>query len=465
MKTNIKILSIILIVAIISSMLPAKTVHAMSRGRLVLIQNEDLTYTAYEDLVVVSPKGNLMVKIASLSKLLGYTYKRIDSKYFEVINEDKSLYFDKASTTYTYVTKDAKTSYNAVYKPYTTKKTTNEEAVNVIAYSTLNKMVHTKYFKKAQSERYQNLDYNGVIVYSSYKKTTKLPDLNKVLTVDGENYFDIHTKYVRENNLYAKRIATGMRHTIGLKADGTVIAAGVSYEGEMKVNKWKNIVAIDTGDRHTIGLKKDGKVVAVGSNDSGQVNTSKWKGIIAIDAGHRYTVGLKENGTVVAVGDNSHGQLNVSSWRDIVAISAGLDHTVGLKADGTVVAVGNRDDGRLNVSKWKDIVAVAAGAHHTIGLKKDGTVVAVGYDIFNGTEVKEWRDIVAISAGDFFTVGLKADGTVITTGNYKVSHWSDVIAISAGSNEILAIKDDGSLYVNGIDGGIGHLKIDHWILK
>ena len=50
---------------------------------------------------------------------------------------------------------------------------------------------------------------------------------------------------------------------------------------------------------HTVGLKADGTVVAVGDNSYGQCNISSWSGIVQVAAGYEHTVGLKADGTVV----------------------------------------------------------------------------------------------------------------------------------------------------------------------
>ena len=161
------------------------------------------------------------------------------------------------------------------------------------------------------------------------------------------------------------------RHTVGLRADGTVVAAGLtkerfaskyadgnanfSYWEECDVSDWKDIVAVSAKSYHTVGLRADGTVVAVGSNSCGECNVSDWTDIVAISSGGNHTVGLRSDGTVVAVGRNEDGQCNVSDWTDIVEISAGLFHTLGLRADGTVVAVGNNDRGQCEVSDWTNI--------------------------------------------------------------------------------------------------------------
>ena len=164
-------------------------------------------------------------------------------------------------------------------------------------------------------------------------------------------------------------ISAGRYHTVGLKTDGTVVAneftdtavylTGIGYFsrqcGQSDVSDWTDIVAISAGAYHTVGLKANGTVVAVGRNDYGQCDVSDWRDIVAISAGAHHTVGLKSDGTVVAVGDNGCGQCDVSDWRDIVAISAGAYHTVGLQSNGTVVAVGDNLSGQCEVSDWTDI--------------------------------------------------------------------------------------------------------------
>ena len=232
-------------------------------------------------------------------------------------------------------------------------------------------------------------------------------------------------------------VAAGDYHTVGLRADGTVVAVGLNDDGRCDVSGWADIAAVAAGDYHTVGLRADGTVVAVGLNVSGRCDVSGWTDIVAVAAGYNYTVGLKADGTVVAAGYAKQGQCDVSGWTDIVAVAAGSNHTVGLKADGTAVAVGDHDDGQCDVSGWTDIVAVAAGYYHTVGLKADGTAVGVGLNIFGQCDVSGWTDIIAVAAGYYHTVGLRADGTVVAVGDHDdgkcdVSGWTDIIAVAAG---------------------------------
>lgn len=110
-------------------------------------------------------------------------------------------------------------------------------------------------------------------------------------------------------------------------------------------------MAVSAGDNHTVGLKADGTVVAVGKNEDGQCNVSDWTDIVSIAAGYDVTIGLKSDGTVVKTGRKS----DVDDWTDIVAITTGYYHTVGLKADGTLVVTGSNKFGQFaDIRSWAD---------------------------------------------------------------------------------------------------------------
>ena len=94
-------------------------------------------------------------------------------------------------------------------------------------------------------------------------------------------------------------IAAGSRHILGLRSDGTVLAAGDAGFGACAVSGWRDIQAIAAGDFHSAGLRADGTVIAVGYNNSGQCDVGSWSGIIAIAAGGFATLGLKSDGTIV----------------------------------------------------------------------------------------------------------------------------------------------------------------------
>ena len=249
-------------------------------------------------------------------------------------------------------------------------------------------------------------------------------------------------------------VAAGQVFVAGLRSDGTTVitkyidafagfmAKGTDYEGwdgqELDaVNTWTDIVAISAGPNHVVGLRKDGTVIAAGSNTKGCCDVSNWNDIVAVSAGHTHTVGLRKDGTVIAVGDNEYGKCDVSGWKDIIEVSAGGYYTIGLDSEGKVLYAGSTwQDGAFapQLESWDDIVAISAGFVHVVGLRKDGTVISTSpipappFDC-GQNHVESWKNIVAISAGNGHTIGLKADGTLVAVGEEiacNVKSWANI---------------------------------------
>lgn len=248
-------------------------------------------------------------------------------------------------------------------------------------------------------------------------------------------------------------LSAGGGYAIGLKKDGTVVAAGWNEAGQGDVGSWSDIVSVSAGAYHTVGLKSDGVVVATGSNLSGESAVADWKDIVAVSAGIGHTVGLQADGTVIATGNNENGECNVQDWTDIVAVTAGNGYTLGLKSDGKVVATGGNDRNQIAVFEWSDIVTISAGDSHAVGLKSDGTVLFAGDNSYGQGNVSGWTDVIAVAAGAHHTAALKSDGTVVATGynqdgQCEVSGWKDMIAITAGGNTF-GLRKDGTVAVAG----------------
>ena len=281
------------------------------------------------------------------------------------------------------------------------------------------------------------------------------------------NYKDAETRSIElwnENRSIDDIISISSVHAVGLRADGTVAAAGNNEYGQCDVDKWNDIVAVSTGELHTVGLKSDGTVVAAGDNSKGQCDVSEWHDIVSIYAGTWHTFGICADGTVVTTGDTR--QCAVEDWKDIIAISGGTLHTVGLRADGTVVAVGSNEYGQRDVDGWTDIVAIATGDTNTFGLRSDGTLVTAGENYKGQTDVDHWSDIAAISAGFSHMVGTKKDGTFVTAGSNEdgqldISGWDNITAIAAGGFCSFGLHPDGTVTAIGTNGH-GQCDVSDW---
>jgi hypothetical protein len=285
------------------------------------------------------------------------------------------------------------------------------------------------------------------------------------ITIDGD--YSITADF---RSCLSRMLAAGGYHTVGLRSDGTVVAAGSNACGQCNVDGWTDIIQVAAGSDHTVGLKANGTVVAVGDNNSDRCNVGDWTDIVQIAAGGGHTIGLKSDGAVVAVGWDKYGQCDVGgrSWTAIIQVAGGWDHTVGLRSDGTVVATGSNIYGQCNVGGWTDIIQVSAGSWHTVGLRADGTVVAVGDNVYWQCNVVQWSAILQVAAGYWHTVGLKDDGTTVAVGdNYyrpcDVVGWVDIIHIAGGRRHTVGLRFDGTVVGAG-DNVYGQCDVGGWDL-
>jgi hypothetical protein len=117
-------------------------------------------------------------------------------------------------------------------------------------------------------------------------------------------------------------LSAGAENAGILKADGTVSVRGrgplLNERANNKIAQWQSIVAIASGSNHIVGLRSDGSVVAAGMDLDGQCEVRSWKNVVAIAAGAYHTVGLCADGTVLSTQpkrENDKRQSNVAEWK------------------------------------------------------------------------------------------------------------------------------------------------------
>lgn len=316
-------------------------------------------------------------------------------------------------------------------------------------------------------------DFKHVLEFSdgNYKKVMlsyieKIDARNKRKELEKKNAVEEHIKKYNsmksDLNFARSLISVGNEHVVGVEDTGTVCAEGSNLNGQCNVRSWSNIISVAAGWYHTVGLKADGAVVAVcnlkteldGRYYNKQCDVEQWSDIVQIDAYGNYTVGLKRDGTVVVTGEYFVGMDSVSKWNQIVKVSAGCECITGLRSDGTVVST-NRWYIENYFNDESDIVDIAVLSKDDIYLlKSDGRVVTG--DKYRQERVSTWNDIVAIAADFSVVLGLKSDGTVViyfTSSNpnegkqlcKNVCSWKNIISIDVCNGYVLGLKSDGSL--------------------
>ena len=100
-----------------------------------------------------------------------------------------------------------------------------------------------------------------------------------------------------------------------------MLTAGISKAAECRVDGWSGVVAVavgnvhtasNTGRSHTVGLRANGTVLAAGWNNDGQCDVDDWTSVVSIAAGWRRTLAILEDGTAPATGRRNEGACDPS---------------------------------------------------------------------------------------------------------------------------------------------------------
>lgn len=307
--------------------------------------------------------------------------------------------------------------------------------------------------------------------------------------------------------------ASGLGHTVAVRANGTLWAWGDNGSGQLgdaaitdnatpqligttqpvsAANNWSTVAA---GDFHSLALKADGTLWAWGDNSAGQLGIGSAdpnrtlptqvvttnpgsfdRNWVAIAAGGTHSLALQSDGTLWVWGDNGSGQLGDSS----IAVS--------INAPSQLVVLTPPSPGYN--SSW---VAVAAGLGHSLALQADGTLWAWGSNftgqLGNGDATLPnppnqtspvlvlntlGTPYVSAAAGDSFSAARRADGSlwfwgVNTAGQLGIGIFdldpiphstplrentaaSDWTSVAVGGQHTVAIKSDGNLDAWGGNG-------------
>ncbi len=258
-----------------------------------------------------------------------------------------------------------------------------------------------------------------------------------------------------------RQVAAGGSHSLALLENGTVMAWGNNFYGQL-------------GQGTTAGpemCETPGYVDPVHSCSTSPIAVPGLTGVVAVAAGADTSFALLENGTVLGWGLNEFGDLGngdagvepcgdgasrcnltptpASGLSHVTAIASGRAHSLALLSDGTVMAWGSNNTGEIGdgsqqdayvpvpVMGLTDVTAVAAGSNDSVALLADGTV-------------DDWGDNSYGQLGVGTSTGpercsLAAPSLPCSTAPVSVSGLTDVTGISAGFEHDLALLGDGTV--------------------
>lgn len=250
---------------------------------------------------------------------------------------------------------------------------------------------------------------------------------------------------------------------------------------------------VAAGYRHTVGLRADGTVLAAGNDSFGQCDVAGWTDVIQVAAGAKHTLGLRADGTVLATGDDTYGQCDVAGWTDIAAVAANAYGSFGLKKDGTVLASSKYADA---VSGWHGATAIAAGMYSAGCLYgQDGMLcthpggqlasaaglrtlsvcgpVAAGIDgegrlVSSYDRAPDWTDLAGMAVGENGFVGVTRDGRAMRFmfregRSYELAVDGDAVEAAASGTHIVVMTSDGRAFAFGLNDQ-GQCDVSDWRL-
>lgn len=257
---------------------------------------------------------------------------------------------------------------------------------------------------------------------------------------------------VPENASPAVAVAVGSGHSLALKADGTVVAWGnPSGEQTAVPNGLVNVIQIVAGAGYSAALTASGEVVAWGNGltTAGEPVRGGLPLLRRLAAGRQSLLGLSRTGALVQLGGNLAPLTPLPTVEGAVQeLAVGESHALALTAAGNVVAWGANEHGETTVPALPvgGVGHVAAGWYHSLALLNDGTVRAWGagatsgdnqWPAFGQAVVPEGLVAFQLAGGSYSTVALRESAPVLTQDLADVH-------FAAGQDVELAVQAAGT---------------------
>ena len=257
-----------------------------------------------------------------------------------------------------------------------------------------------------------------------------------------------------------------------------------------------SINTIAVGENHSLVIKSDMSLWAAGDNSSGQLgagsDTDSSNGVKIMDkvayiaANDDASFAIDANGTLYGWGDNSHGQISPDTSAQVIykpqklmdnvaQVSAGDEHTVALLRDGSVVGWGSNEYGELGTTSngrrnsstklMDNAVDIAAGDGFTLIVTNSGEVYACGNNEDGQLGTGDYRDYSSlqkvvsggaaeVEAGNTHSVLLMSDGTVKTSGSNQDGQLGYDGYSGGNSFERVKVDSARSIFAGGSSSGI-----------
>lgn len=272
------------------------------------------------------------------------------------------------------------------------------------------------------------------------------------------------------------------RHSVGLKADGTVWTWGPrenkgpfpgGSDVPTQVPGLSQVTAIATGYEHNLAITSDTRVWAWGDNRYGQLGDNSGQdqevpvpvrglsGVVAVAAGRGYSIALTHDGRLWAWGGNYHGQLGIGSYDNqrlaipvphvfnapIASIACGDDHTLAVeRGTGQLWLWGSNTSGCLGTGTLAMMNSKVPVQPQPIGDFSGDGIVSAGGGFGNSYAVDSDGRVFAWGHNWFDQLGPGHGHILEDPSAYRIPRIDDAVSLSAGSFHCLVLRRDKTLW-------------------
>ncbi len=247
-------------------------------------------------------------------------------------------------------------------------------------------------------------------------------------------------------------VAGGDGFTVALHTNGRLLYVGTNRCGQAPDGSDDRFLSIHAQGDSLVGLRADGTVCAAGRS---AVEADFARGLACVRRvalGARHMAALAGNGHVRLGGELHRGHEEVSSWPAVVDVACGADFTAGLCEDGRVLVAGGSRLLRHAVSTWPRIAGIFAdgGGRALYAITDTGRLLA---SVSLPHRTHEWRNLVFLSAAGHRLCAVTASGQLYSTHTLPtaMTEGRTFVSCAVGDAHTVAVARDGQVVATGDD--------------
>lgn len=254
-----------------------------------------------------------------------------------------------------------------------------------------------------------------------------------------------------------RRIAARDNNALSLLEDGTVRAWAMTKGAEVLTQKipvgLTQVASVATGTKHCIAVRNDGSVLCWGRNVEQQCNVpAGLGGVVAADGGNKVSVARRADGSLAGWG---------SSWRALPQ-GLGVVQRVACASDDSIIAIDaaglpwvwapTTTTLRTIPAGLGDLQEVAGGSAHAVAIRSDGSVACWGSNNYGQCNVPAGLTAATqVAAGNWHSIALRADGGVVAWGRNESGVNQAIVPRWVGRASFVAAMYNSSLVICDID--------------